>query len=63
MMKGSEFSDGMGKEWVNLVEESKKFAEENGCFLLQHMSSLGWAVKNVLLTANEQIRYTFVDDP
>ncbi|KAA0045852.1 protein root UVB sensitive 4 [Cucumis melo var. makuwa] len=63
IVKGNEFSDAMAKEWINLVEESKKYAEENGCFVLQQMSSLGWAVKNVLLSTNEQIRYSFVDDP
>lgn len=61
-MKSNEFSDAMAKEWINLVENSKKYAEENGCFVLQQMSSLGWAVKNVLLSTNEQIRYSFVDD-
>ncbi|XP_023006924.1 protein root UVB sensitive 4 [Cucurbita maxima] len=62
IMKGINFSDAMAKEWVGLVGDSKKYAEENGCNLLKQMSSLGWAVKNVLLSTNEQIRYSFVDD-
>ncbi|KDP31846.1 hypothetical protein JCGZ_12307 [Jatropha curcas] len=49
-------------EWTKLIEDSKRSAERNLSPLDDQMSKLGWAVKNILLSAEEQARYSFVDD-
>ncbi|ONH96662.1 hypothetical protein PRUPE_7G144300 [Prunus persica] len=50
------------KEWSKLIEECKRRAQGDMCLLNKQMLTLGWATKNVLLSSQEQIRYSFVDD-
>ncbi|KAL3526721.1 hypothetical protein ACH5RR_011377 [Cinchona calisaya] len=50
------------QEWLKLIEDSKQFAQLNVNLLNEEMTALGWACKNILLTAQEQARYSFVAD-
>ncbi|XP_006851816.2 protein root UVB sensitive 4 isoform X1 [Amborella trichopoda] len=47
------------REWFEMVEESKQYARAEVSELIEEMRKLGWAVKNVLLNTQEQIRYSF----
>ncbi|KAL8038440.1 hypothetical protein ABFX02_11G106800 [Erythranthe guttata] len=49
-------------EWLLLINESKRFAEADLDILIDNMSGLGWACKNILLSTKEQARYCFVAD-
>ncbi|EEF40055.1 protein root UVB sensitive 4 [Ricinus communis] len=50
------------KECIKLIEDSKQSAEKDLSMLGDQMTALGWAVKNILLSTEEQTRYSFVDD-
>ncbi len=45
-----------------MIEDSKRAAERVLSPLDDQMLALGWAAKNILLTTEEQARYSFVDD-
>ncbi|KAI3462785.1 hypothetical protein Pfo_019448 [Paulownia fortunei] len=50
------------REWFILMEESKRSAQSDLGLLIDKMSGLGWACRNVLLSTQEQARYSFVAD-
>lgn len=50
------------KEWSKLIEECKRRAQGDMCLLNEQMLTLGWSTKNILLSSQEQIRFSFVDD-
>ncbi|XP_071915426.1 protein root UVB sensitive 4-like [Coffea arabica] len=50
------------QEWFKLIDDSKKLAKLNVNILNEEMLAVGWACKNILLTAQEQARYSFVAD-
>lgn len=50
------------KEWLHLSEESKHLAQENLDILVEEMSRCGWSYKNILLSAVERTKYSFVAD-
>ena len=45
-----------------MVEDSKQSAEGDLNLLNEEMLRLGWTVKNILLSTEEQVKYSFVDD-
>lgn len=49
-------------EWFQVMEDTKRCAERDLPLLNEQMLGLGWAAKNILLSAQEQTRYSFVDD-
>ncbi|KAG6424053.1 hypothetical protein SASPL_114465 [Salvia splendens] len=49
-------------EWLTLMRESKKRAEADVSDMVEKMLGLGWACRNVLLSAREQARYSFLAD-
>lgn len=50
------------KQWFNLVEDGKRLTEQNLGLLYEQMLSMGWACKNILLSTQEQARYSFIAD-
>lgn len=55
-------SDTLVREWFKVVEDCKQSAQGDMNLLYEEMLCLGWAVKNVLLSSEEQVKYSFVDD-
>ncbi|XP_073278368.1 protein root UVB sensitive 4-like isoform X2 [Primulina huaijiensis] len=55
-------SDSVIEKWSTLMEESKKSSRNNLDLLNENMSGAGWACRNVLLSTQEQARYSFVRD-
>ncbi|KZV27509.1 protein root UVB sensitive 4 [Dorcoceras hygrometricum] len=49
--------DSVIEEWFILMEESKNWSRYNLSLLCENMSSIGWACRNILLSAQEQARY------
>lgn len=47
------------QDWSLLTGESKRAARDDIITLNRQMQEQGWIVKNVLLSAEEQVRYTF----
>lgn len=62
MVGAGDASDLVLREWFKLNEDSKQCAKRDMCLLNEQMSGLGWAMKNILLSARERVRYSFVDD-
>lgn len=62
VVEGCDSSDSVFMEWDTVLKESKRCAEVDLNRLVETMSGLGWASKNVLLSTQEQARYTFVSD-
>ncbi|XP_075652586.1 protein root UVB sensitive 4-like isoform X2 [Castanea sativa] len=54
--------DSVLNEWFKVIEESKRCAQRDLSLLNEQMLGLGWAAKNILLSTEEQARYSFVDD-
>lgn len=54
--------DSLQWDWLQVIEDSRQWAKSNLNPLTEQMLKLGWAVRNVLLSTNEQVRYSFVDD-
>ncbi|XP_050206266.1 protein root UVB sensitive 4 [Mercurialis annua] len=50
------------EEWIKLMEDSKRSVETGISELNDQMTALSWAMKNILLSTEEQARYSFVDD-
>lgn len=50
------------REWFKVVEDSKRTASDGINLLMEEIQRTGWAIKNILLNSNEQIRYSLVDD-
>lgn len=61
-MEDNEPEGSVLKEWTKLIEDSKGAAERDLSPLASQMLALGWAIKNILLSNEEQARYSFVDD-
>ncbi|KAL1219080.1 Protein root UVB sensitive 4 [Cardamine amara subsp. amara] len=57
--RGISFSDLTLQDWSLLAEESKRAAQDDITALNKQMQEQGWIVKNVLLSAEEQVRYIF----
>ncbi|KAL7231898.1 hypothetical protein ACSBR2_010012 [Camellia fascicularis] len=55
-------SDSVSRHWFQLIEDSKRIAQRDFNLLNEQMLGLGWACKNILLSTQEQARYSFVDD-
>nr|GMD83864.1 protein root UVB sensitive 4 [Ipomoea batatas] len=55
-------SDAFLEEWLDLIENGKESAEANLKLLIEQMSSSGWNSKNILLSTQEQARYSFLAD-
>ncbi|KAK2360672.1 protein root UVB sensitive [Trifolium repens] len=49
-------------DWFVIVEDGKRSAERDITNLIEQMVGMGWVVKNILLSKQEQARYTFVSD-
>ncbi|GAV80637.1 DUF647 domain-containing protein [Cephalotus follicularis] len=62
ILAASDASDLVLKEWCKLIKDSKQRAQGDLNLLNEQMMGLGWAVKNILLSTEEQLRYSFVDD-
>lgn len=62
IFEASDLPDSLLNEWFKLLEECKKRAQDDMCLLNEQILGLGWAMKNILLSTKEQIRYCFVDD-
>ncbi|KAL9464386.1 hypothetical protein AB3S75_002064 [Citrus x aurantiifolia] len=62
MVVAGDVSDLVLNEWFKLNEGSKQCAKRDMCLLNEQMSGLGWAMKNILLSTQERVRYSFVDD-
>lgn len=52
----------LSEEWFKLIDDGKQFAEANFPLLNEGMSKLGWTCKNILLSSQEQARFSFVAD-
>lgn len=50
------------QDWSVIVENAKKSAERDVSNLINQMVEMGWMVKTILLSTQEQIRYSFVCD-
>ncbi|CAL5192017.1 unnamed protein product [Lathyrus oleraceus] len=48
------------EEWPVIVEDCKRYAENDIGNLIEQMVGMGWVVKNILLSKEEQGRYSFV---
>ncbi|XP_047167902.1 protein root UVB sensitive 4 isoform X4 [Vigna umbellata] len=55
-------SDSTMEDWSVIVENGKRSAERDVSNLIDQMVEMGWMVKNILLSTQEQIRYSFVCD-
>ncbi|KAE9592092.1 hypothetical protein Lal_00013001 [Lupinus albus] len=49
-------------DWSVILEDSKKYAERDVSNLIDEMVGMGWIVKSILLSTQEQNRYSFVCD-
>ncbi|CAI9276848.1 unnamed protein product [Lactuca saligna] len=58
--KGEEILEGC--EWFDMANECKKCAKEDMKVVNEKMVELGWACKNILLSTDEQTRFSFVND-
>ncbi|KAF5463884.1 hypothetical protein F2P56_014011 [Juglans regia] len=59
---GSDPLDSVFNEWFQVMEDSKRCAQKDLSLLNEQMLGMGWAAKNILLSTQEQTRYSFVDD-
>ncbi|KAJ8645667.1 hypothetical protein MRB53_007415 [Persea americana] len=50
------------REWFKVVGDSKRNARDGINLLMEEIQRTGWAIKNILLNSQEQIRYSLVDD-
>ncbi|GMI86436.1 ROOT UV-B SENSITIVE 4 [Hibiscus trionum] len=62
MMKASDSSDLVIKEWFKLVDDSKQYVKREFGPLNEQMVAQGWVIKNILLNSEEQTRYSYMDD-
>ncbi|TKY66104.1 root UVB sensitive 4 [Spatholobus suberectus] len=59
IIEESNASDSTMEDWSVVVEDAKRFAEGDLSNLIEQMLGMGWMVKNILLSAQEQTRYSF----
>ncbi|KAK7395371.1 hypothetical protein VNO78_15923 [Psophocarpus tetragonolobus] len=62
IMDESNASDSTMEDWSIIVEDAKKSAERDLSNLIEQMVGKGWMLKNILLSKQEQTRYSFVCD-
>ncbi|KAI8029430.1 Protein root UVB sensitive 4 [Camellia lanceoleosa] len=62
ILEAPDSSDSVSRHWFQLIEDSKRIAQRDFNLLNEQMLGLGWACKNILLSTQEQARYSFVDD-
>ncbi|KAB2036704.1 hypothetical protein ES319_D03G019700v1 [Gossypium barbadense] len=60
--KASDSSDLILKEWFKLLDDSKRYVQQQFGPLNEQMMVRGWALKNILLNTEEQTRYSYMDD-
>ncbi|KAF6155749.1 hypothetical protein GIB67_007396 [Kingdonia uniflora] len=60
----SNISESDFKEWIQVLDDSKRCLHADGDIyqLKEKIKGAGWAVKNVLLSVQEQARYSILDD-
>ncbi|XP_058069208.1 protein root UVB sensitive 4-like isoform X2 [Magnolia sinica] len=61
-LEDSRAEESIFKEWFEVVEDSRRYAQGEINPLMEAICRTGWAVKNILLNTHEQIRYSFVGD-
>ncbi|KAK7292964.1 hypothetical protein RJT34_15823 [Clitoria ternatea] len=62
IIEESDASDSRLEDWSVIVENGRRYAERDISNLIEHMLEMGWVVKSILLSTQEQIRYSFVSD-
>lgn len=62
VLEARDLSDSVPREWLALMKESKNFAHADLDLVVDKMSGLGWACRNILLSTPEQVRYSFAAD-
>ncbi|XP_028215397.1 protein root UVB sensitive 4-like isoform X3 [Glycine soja] len=62
IIEESHASDSTMEDWFVIVEDAKKSAERDTSNLIEQMVGKGWMVKNILLSTQEQTRYSFICD-
>ncbi|XP_020232519.1 protein root UVB sensitive 4 [Cajanus cajan] len=62
IIEESNASDSTMEDWSIIVEDAKRSAERDLSKLIEQMLGMGWMVKNILLSTQEQTRYSFVYD-
>ncbi|XP_043711579.1 protein root UVB sensitive 4 isoform X2 [Telopea speciosissima] len=61
ILEASYISESVIREWFNVVEDSKSCSEVDVNLLKEEIRRSGWAVQNILLSGQEQVRYTLLD--
>jgi hypothetical protein len=62
ILRGNDSFNSVFNEWFQVMEDSKQCAQRDLSVLNEQLLGLGWATKNILLSTQEQARYSFVDD-
>ncbi|PON54070.1 Root UVB sensitive family [Parasponia andersonii] len=62
ILETSDLPDSVLNEWFKVLNECKMRAQDDLCVLNEQILGLGWSMKNILLSAREQTRYSFIDD-
>ncbi|XP_062102249.1 protein root UVB sensitive 4 isoform X1 [Humulus lupulus] len=62
ILEASDLPESVLNEWLKLLKECKVRAQDDLCLLNAQMKGLGWTMKNILLSTQEQNRYSFIDD-
>ncbi|KAG4936490.1 hypothetical protein JHK84_050604 [Glycine max] len=62
IIEESHASDSTMEDWFVIVEDAKKSAERDTSNLIEQMVGKGWMAKNILLSTQEQTRYSFICD-
>lgn len=62
IIEESNAPDSTMEDWSIIVEDAKRSAERDLSKLIEQMLGMGWMVKNILLSTQEQTRYSFVYD-
>ncbi|KAF9608881.1 hypothetical protein IFM89_011919 [Coptis chinensis] len=60
--EADDISDSAVSEWLDLVVDSSKRCAGWKGNLLKKLESAGWALKNILLSVHEQVRYRLLDE-
>jgi hypothetical protein len=62
ILGGNDSFNSVFNEWLQVMEDIKRCAQRDLSVLNEQLLGLGWATKNILLSTQEQARYSFVDD-
>lgn len=62
ILGGNDAPNSVFNEWFQVMEDTKQCAQRDLSLLNEQLLGLGWATKNILLSTQEQARYSFVDD-